>query len=523
MSVQLHNLVTRVRARLNVGVLVAAVCHGLVLASVVALVMSCAFVLAGHRVDRRWLWLPCAAGALAWLVLWAIRRVSRHEAAQVADDNFRLDDGLLSALAFERQHRSGAFFSLQEAQTEQAVAEAAPGRLPIRPPWRLVRIAVYCLLGTAVLLCVPDSPGVRVLEAKQAMTEARSAEINDRLAEEMAELERDMSDEERELLERTGLAEHVEALETTQKREEALRQYAAIEKQLNALGREMDSTQDRLVLAQMARELAKAPGTNDLARALAEKRYRDAAEQSRKLKPDDTKPLKERRLENSRLQATARRLAQAGRKPELADNRFVETAQQIEASTCELNEALDAAEAELKELGEPRECEARLGECEGECEGALLRFARDLDDLDTRLKFLARMKSLQACLGQCQSYLSANAQRGGLQWGVGVERSVNETATPGIEGGVLTQLKGQKRGGTSEIAVEEALSGDGVSRARARSRQVAFKRQVESLVRREDIPEAYKRGVRRYFETMHEAPASAGGSDGSGEATMRGE
>jgi len=169
---------------------------------------------------------------------------------------------------------------------------------------------------------------------------------------------------------------------------------------------------------------------------------------------------------------------------------------------------LEASEAELAELGELRECQGRLVKCEGECEGALFRFARDLDDLDTRLKFLARMKSLQACLGQCQSYLSANMNAAGLRAGVGVQRSVNETPTPVIEGGVLTQLKGQKRGGTSEIAVEEALTGDGVSRARARSRQVAFKRQVESLVRREDVPEAYKRGVRRYFETMHEAPAS---------------
>ncbi len=513
MSEQLHNFVTRVRVRLNAGVQIVAACRGLAVASALAFLMATGFVLAGHRVDRSWLWAPCCAGAVAWLALWLARRVSRHEAARVADEGFRLNDGLLSALAFEHEQRHGAFFELQEEQTERSATGAAPSELPVEPAWRPVRIAAYCLIGTAVFLLVPDSPRVSARRAKEALTEARSAEINKRLAEELDEMERDMTDDERELLKRAELTRLVQALETTPNREEALRQYAAIEKQLNALSRNMDTSQDRMVLAQMARELDKAPGTNELARALAEKRYRDAADQTRKLKPDGEKPLKQQRIENRKLQATARRLAQAGRRSGVPDNRFVETAQDIEIEADALDAAQEAAEDELLELGELRECQVRLGECEGKCEGALLRFARDLENLDTKLKFLSRMKCLQAQLAQCQSYLCANMSAAGLRAGVGLERSVNRDGTPAIEGGVLTQLRGQKRGGTSEIAVEEAATGDGVSRARARSREMAFKRQVESLVRREDVPETYKRGVRTYFETMH----SAGETEEKGE------
>ena len=80
----------------------------------------------------------------------------------------------------------------------------------------------------------------------------------------------------------------------------------------------------------------------------------------------------------------------------------------------------------------------------------------------------------------------------------------NKTAEQ-TDQGLDTQLTGMKGDGPSQIAVEDAADGGAVTQRRAAAKRVEFRTQLESLVRREDVPESLKDGVKTYFEVIHQA------------------
>jgi hypothetical protein len=83
-----------------------------------------------------------------------------------------------------------------------------------------------------------------------------------------------------------------------------------------------------------------------------------------------------------------------------------------------------------------------------------------------------------------------------------------------VDNGQNAQLKGIKGQGPSLTRVETAQDGTGVSHRRAEAKQREFKRQYESFVSREDVPEDVRAAVRNYFTTIHEGESVAtGGSE----------
>lgn len=69
--------------------------------------------------------------------------------------------------------------------------------------------------------------------------------------------------------------------------------------------------------------------------------------------------------------------------------------------------------------------------------------------------------------------------------------------------GEKSLLKGTPGQGPAKSATEKATHGSG-SRSAAKSKVIKrYQQQAESFVRREDVSEAVKSGVKAYFENIH--------------------
>ena len=100
-------------------------------------------------------------------------------------------------------------------------------------------------------------------------------------------------------------------------------------------------------------------------------------------------------------------------------------------------------------------------------------------------------------------------QPGGNEPGSGSDPARREERDELKENDSFVELKGKpNKDGPSSHSVESAESGAGTAGRSHRENQRQFKHQLESLVRRDDIPETLKLGVREYFERVHEIPPS---------------
>lgn len=103
---------------------------------------------------------------------------------------------------------------------------------------------------------------------------------------------------------------------------------------------------------------------------------------------------------------------------------------------------------------------------------------------------------------------------GGKQAGEGTDGRRRDGASDDPTDSLTTRLTGQKGAGESLTTIEDAEDGSGTSSRAHRAKTRRFRQQVESFVAREDVPEELRRGVREYFESIHQ-PAGAG-ADGGG-------
>ena len=123
-----------------------------------------------------------------------------------------------------------------------------------------------------------------------------------------------------------------------------------------------------------------------------------------------------------------------------------------------------------------------------------------------KAKARAKLAAMRRSLSMSQSYLAGRGQMPGKGIGVGSVDSRREGETARPETMVAERLTGQKGSGPSETMVEDTDSGSGVSSRRGVAKvERTFAQQVEQFVERDDVPEEMKRGVREYFERIHQA------------------
>lgn len=386
----IHRVVDRVRLRLrlqaglNWGVLFAAV----------GLLLALGFGLAG-RLD--WLapgaaapgvWAGLLLGPLGFFLGW-LRPVPSIPAAKQIDLTHQFNDRLSSALDFARAPEPGPF---EQVAIREALAlvgkvkpsQAAPLSLPKDTGTALA------LAGALVLLAAIQFPR-EVAEALAPVKTPIQALVIDEFdltkqkekALELLQLAKEEQDPELEKVAKKLLElwEAVERGELTQ--EEALKQLAALEKELSD-GAEAKQQSLQAQANELAKALEKNKDTKALAKALAEGDLQKAAEELQKLaeaaekmSPDQREQLKEA------LEKAAELAEEMERERELAEQSPEERERREEEEQEERERELDRCAAFEKDDPErPAECSREFSEEEEEeRRRELEKDKRDLEQL----------------------------------------------------------------------------------------------------------------------------------------------
>ncbi len=521
-----EQFITCIRQRLDRRRMLCYLVRGLFAASLLSVVYALYFVIRGHAVPGAgyfWITLPLFLGALGAALF---RRVDQAEAARFADEAYHLKDILISSMHFKAMSRRQEAHDLTIRRSEGSVAGLDPREIPWQMPRRLALGTAVAALLMLVLGLLPPSEAVLAAEARQQATLERSEESLAALEEWVEDLAENLDAEEAEEIDLERLRIAVEELEATGDQREALRQLADIEQEVAERMRQLDQRGDEEALRQAAEELGKAKETEarQLAEDLKKKDYQEAAEKLKALKQSEaeTTKLTEREEELAKLRAISKRMAAASASKMDPDARLSESdpqgersGQSMEGMLGELDENAQMMEGKLEEL--------ELGEQEtaGECEAMACQLNEDIDSIARKLarmqmKNQAQMKlaGLRRQLAMAQSYASGRTpgmtqMPGGQGAGVGTDNTRRDVRDALPDNGQFTNLTGQQGEGPSLSKIEDAESGSGVSRRTAVAREREFKRQYESFVQRDDIPESVKYAVGNYFESIHNYSSEA--------------
>ncbi|PXA03822.1 hypothetical protein DDZ13_09265 [Coraliomargarita sinensis] len=515
-----EQFITIIRKRLNRRVLLRFVVFALFAATVISVLYGLYYIVRGYAVPEiGYLWIALPVSLLGLLIA-ALRRVSKAEAARFADETFHLKDILISSMHFKALPEREEAHDLTIRLSDRSVEPLDPKQVPWLLPRRIALATVFCALLMFLLALLPPSDAVLAAEARQQAMMARSEESLEALEEWIEDLSENMDEEEAEEIDLERLKIAVEELEATGDQREALRQLARIEQEVAERMEKLDQRNDEEALRKAAEELEKADETEarQLAEDLKKKDYKEAAEKLNELKQSEaqTTKLSEREKELAKLRAISKRMAAANGSKMDPDARMSESdpngersEQSMEGMLGELDENAQMMEGKLEEL------ELSDQENAGQCEAMACQLNEDIDSIARKLakmqmKNQAQMKlaGLRQQLAMAQSFASGRSpgmakMPGGQGAGVGTDNSRRDVREALADNGQYTNLTGQKGEGPSLSKIEDAESGSGVSRRTAVAREREFKRQYESFVQRDDIPESVKYAVGNYFESIH--------------------
>lgn len=474
------------REHLNAGQRVRAVLWALLAFGVVALVAELAFVLRGHRVALPILGIPVVVALTVSVVAYLRFRFSHGKAVGHIDRFFEMKEGLVTADEHIREERGEAIHELQLEQTGQVVASHDPARLRPAMPRRLVSSSIALLIASIALLFVDDSLAVKQQRADEEATLALSDELADELETAMDEMLEKADEDVKELLKDPELKELVEQFKADTDRKAVMRKLSEIDRRLAKKQGELDTRADESYLLALADNLRQSKETAALGNALAQRNYRKAAGELEKMQLSDDATPSERKA----LEQLAARIGETEKSMSSSQSGSRRNAQDMSSQIRKMSE-------EQKKTGQ---CSSGCKNCVNQSVG---KNSDSMNNLGARKDAQAALDQMRKKLQNCQSCMGQGKKPGGQGAGDGVDRS---SRPPGYESpaiGTPEHLSGQLGQGESQKVIEEASSGSGTaSGVGAEAADVDYGQQVEAFVRREDIPEEMKHGVKTYFKKI---------------------
>lgn len=252
---------------------------------------------------------------------------------------------------------------------------------------------------------------------------------------------------------------------------------------------------------------------------LASKKYKQAAKELQKLKQDKNMSLSARRKLSEQLKNISQRMKAAARQMKANTSDLKENMGKLSEASENLEQDLQEAQKQCKNKNSmSKECKSCLNKSSQQCNSSLAQMCDSLDKAGTKRNFIKKLSALQKALAkaqakmnkagqsQAQAQTQAQGQAQGTGKGVG-SGSVNSINTESheLKPGVDSQLSGIKGQGPSDKQIESAAFGSGSSQgSTAKAQQINYKRQMESFIEREDVPEVMKHGVKEYFKKIHQ-------------------
>lgn len=520
----LTDFITAVRVRLRRALTLRGLVTALIAGAGAAILWALAWRCFGYAAPRQAYGWIAAAATLTAITAAFLRRPDAHRAAAFADRHFGLKDALVSFLDFSRRTDCDApVYQLQREATATAVTNLTPASIPLGISRRSLWLAAILALAATGLALLPHSAAIAAKLRAEDEILARSQTVADELQKAVEQIIDGMDEHEREVLKPETLRSWAKELAPTKDQRDLMKAIARFEQKVAAATAGLESRKDSEILKLAAAELdaSQLADAKQLSIKLDAKDYQAARQQLANLKPakcDLAKPdeLAKMRQSSAKMKEIARRMANGARKRDFGKARkpgeIPDQAKEMDELLADLDQAADAADRELLGVKPADECPGL-----GELDKNLKQLNARLGKLDGGEKAKARLKALGKCAGQANSFAAGRAQtlglaqqmlaqNGGLAPGTGhsdAKRNERDTLKDNQQ---QTRLDGNRGQGESQTSVESAESGTGISGRSQDSRERDFRKQTESLVRRDDVPEELKQAVREYFERIHQAP-----------------
>lgn len=468
--------------------------------------------------------------------VWFIRLRTTGESALIADQQLDLKDSLTTAMEFEEKENE--VYQLQLKQTEKLLSEKKARDLPIALPGRSLAAGGVLAALAIGLGFLPNSDAVQNRLDQEALTESRTEEIKTQLEQYVEEFIKEMSADEKEVLSPDELKKWVKDLKRTKDQKEAMRQLARFEQKVTEAMGNMEARKDEEAMKAAAAELAKSDqaAARQLGKKLELKEFKAAEEDLKKLaemaklldpKKMDPKELEKKMEELKKLREMTKRMANAARKRGAGQKKKMGNAngQMAPGNGKDMGQLMDAMDADAKGLqGEIAKGNWKKGDWDKgqkfqkNFNKNLKQFNKNLRRMNGKNLAKRRLAQMRGALNKAQRFANGQGQgqglglaqmpgqgAGGLAPGVGTDSSKRKERDASPEVGNVATLEGQKGVGPSITAVEEADSGTGISNRSGETKARELRgRQMESFVRRDDVPEDLKMGVKEYFERVHE-------------------
>ena len=317
------------------------------------LIYAVAWRLTGHAVPWGGFAVAVILAAIAWVGWVSLRDTGVREAAEAADEQFGLKDGLASVVGFEG--KDGEVFDLQKQSVEKRLEGESSDTVPLHVPWKFAAGGTAMLVVGMFIATLPPSEAVQEkLDAEAAML-GKSEEVKEELEEIVEEILADLDEEEKDALDQDEVRAWLEELKETPDAKEALRQLARFEQKLAKSMAGLESREDEEAMKMAAAELSRSDqsASRQVGKKLETKEFSEAAEKLQEMSPVAKKPMtaKERAEMARKLREATKRLARGansrGQKSEMA----------------QLSQALDDSLKNLVDLGEFDEDSMEAKDC----------------------------------------------------------------------------------------------------------------------------------------------------------------
>jgi len=515
----INKFITGVMAVLNRNLFVRIGVYCLCAVSILSLLWAIGFRVFGYPAPVWGFFVIALIGLGTVASEYVTQKKDEEKASQEADAVFQLKDSLTTALHFEKDDREGEVIELQRKQTSSLIQALDPSALRARFPQHLAIGSVVVLILAMVIGSLAPSAAVQTELMERAETEERTQVAKDQLEEFVKELLSEVDEKELEALGVEDLKKWIKELKQTDDRKDAMRQFAKLEQKIAGAMQSLEQRRDEQFMKMAAYELEKSDKAEarQLGKQLDAKKFKKAAEKLMEMKQaqmDVKKGMKfgDKQKKLARLRAMSRRMAAAASQPNIRafsqDQR--DPMEQIDMGQMmqQLDENAEMAQEQLeKMLGRQEVSDEELEKMLAEVDGDLDKLADRLKRMNARKKMKNHLGKLRRGLGKAQSFAMGRSQKLNLgkSPGTGTDERRRDQRDEFRDNGNTDRLTGRKGIGPALTTIEDATDGTGVSGRQGDEKvERSFQRQFESFVRRDDVSEEMKIGVREYFERIHQ-------------------
>lgn len=342
----IQSFVQQVRRRLNRYLCLDLLIRCVGGAAALFLIIGACYLLRGSHVPRYWYPLVFIPALVLVSILASVYRRTFREAARHADRFFRLDDTVCAYDGFKRAGRQGELYNLQAEQTALAVARVSVRDLKYPWPKRTCSACAILLLFSALLTLKADSP--HVVQARQQANQTLQAteQINEEIVETLEEIEEEVKTEEEEgpITGDEDLQEQLAELQQTADLQEALEQYADLEKQLHKTINRLEQRRNERLYREMGKSLRHRDGSDTLGEQLAQGQYREAAEELQAYQINQNASAAEQQQQLQDLQSLAEAMTEKSQQ-ENSSCQAAELTEKLAEAIENLNRAFEKVES----------------------------------------------------------------------------------------------------------------------------------------------------------------------------------